>query len=103
MDSARLLQTGSHRTQHILLGESTNLYLSGNATQNQALRAIGAKLVDRLPQFCIFGFGFLQDGDVGVGVFPEDEEILIGGLCLGSVALHRLGSTDLKMRECSNW
>jgi hypothetical protein len=30
---------------------------------------------------------FLQDGDAGVGVFPEGEEILIGGLGLRRVAL----------------
>ena len=28
-------------------------------------------------QLCVFRLGFLQDGDVGVGVFPEREEILI--------------------------
>jgi hypothetical protein len=33
------------------------------------------------------GLGFFQDGDVGVGVFPEGEEILIGGLGLCRVAL----------------
>ena len=25
----------------------------------------------------VFGFGSLQDGDAGVGVFPEGEKILI--------------------------
>jgi hypothetical protein len=49
-------------------------------------------------QLCVFRLGLLQDGDVGVGVFPECEEILIGGLCLGGVALHGVGSTNLKMR-----
>jgi hypothetical protein len=24
----------------------------------------------------VLGFGFLEDGDVGVGVFPEREEVL---------------------------
>jgi hypothetical protein len=27
----------------------------------------------------VFGFGLLEDGDVGVGVFPEGEEVLVGG------------------------
>ena len=27
-------------------------------------------------QFGVFGLGLLQDGDVGVGVFPEGEEVL---------------------------
>ena len=35
----------------------------------------------------VFRLGLLQDGDVGVGVFPEREEILIGGFGFGSVAL----------------
>ena len=29
-----------------------------------------------LLQFCALGLGFFQDGDVGVGVFPEREEVL---------------------------
>ena len=28
-----------------------------------------------------------EDGDVGVGVFPEGEEVLIGGFGFGGVAL----------------
>jgi hypothetical protein len=50
----------------------------------------------------VFGFGLLQDGDVRVGVFPEGEEVLIGSLCSGAVALHRVGSTELEMRQCAN-
>jgi hypothetical protein len=30
-------------------------------------------------QLRVLGLGFLQDGGVGVGVFPEREEILVGG------------------------
>src|ERR1039458_6709946 len=30
-----------------------------------------------LPQLGVLGFGLLVDGDVGIGVFPEGEEILI--------------------------
>jgi hypothetical protein len=30
-------------------------------------------------QLRVLGFGLLQDGDVGVGVFPEREEIFVGG------------------------
>src|SRR5271165_3375869 len=29
------------------------------------------------PQLGVLGFGLLQDGDVGIRVFPEGEEILI--------------------------
>jgi len=34
-------------------------------------------------QFRVFRLSLLQDGDVGVGVFPEDEEVLVGGAGLG--------------------
>jgi len=30
-------------------------------------------------QLCVLRLGLLEDGNVGVGVFPEREEILIGG------------------------
>jgi hypothetical protein len=31
-----------------------------------------------LVQLGVFGFGFFQDGDVGVGVFPQREEVVVG-------------------------
>lgn len=39
-----------------------------------------------LLQLGVFGLGFFQDADVGVGVFPESEEILIRRLGFGGVA-----------------
>jgi hypothetical protein len=39
----------------------------------------GYKEQSLLLQLRVLGFGLLQDGDVGVGVFPEREEIFIGG------------------------
>ena len=33
-------------------------------------------------QFRVLRLGLLQDGNVGVGVFPEGEEIFISGACL---------------------
>jgi hypothetical protein len=38
-------------------------------------------------QLCVLRLSLLQDGDIGVGVFPEREEILIGGAGFGRVAL----------------
>ena len=35
----------------------------------------------------------------GIGVFPEGEEILIGGLCLGRVARQRVGASELQVRQ----
>jgi hypothetical protein len=53
----------------------------------------------RSSQLRIFCFGLLQDGNIGVGVFPEREEILIGRLCLSGVALHGIGAGKAKMRQ----
>jgi hypothetical protein len=32
-------------------------------------------------QLCVLGFGLLQDGDVGIGIFPEREEVFVGSEC----------------------
>ena len=40
-----------------------------------------------LVEFGVFGFGLEEDGDVGVGVFPGSEEILIGGAGLSGITL----------------
>ena len=44
--------------------------------------------------------GLLQDGDAGIGVFPEGEEILIGDASFGCVALHGVsaGETEASQR-----
>ena len=34
-------------------------------------------LICRSPQLCILSLGLLQDGDVGTGVLPEGQEILV--------------------------
>ncbi len=40
-----------------------------------------------LLQLCELGLGLFQDGDVGVCVFPEDEEVLICRLGFGGFVL----------------
>jgi hypothetical protein len=40
----------------------------------------------------VFGLGLLEDGNVGIGVFPEREEILIGGAGFRGVALQCIGA-----------
>jgi hypothetical protein len=40
-----------------------------------------------LLQLRVLRLGFLQDGDVGVGIFPEGEEVLIRGAGFGVVSL----------------
>ena len=51
----------------------------------------------QLLQLRVVRLGFFQDGDVGVGVFPEGEEVLIGGAALVGVALE--ASQDGRERQ----
>jgi hypothetical protein len=51
---------------------------------------------EKLPRKLLFQLGVLrfggdEDGDVWVGVFPEREEILVSGECLGAIAPQRIG------------
>ena len=55
----------------------------------------------RLLQLRVFRLGLLQNGDVGVGVFPEDEEILLGSFRFVLVATHHIGSPKLETSQRS--
>jgi hypothetical protein len=48
-------------------------------------------------QLRVLRLGFLQDGDVGVGVFPEREEILIGSLGFGGVSREGIRAGELEV------
>src|SRR5215469_7612052 len=52
-----------------------------------------------LLQLRVLGLGLLQDGDFGIGVFPESKKILIGGLRLRGVAIDGIRAAKLKMRQ----
>ena len=47
----------------------------------------------------VFGFGLLQDGDVGIGVFPEGKEVLISDVSFGGVAGKRIGAGEPEVDE----
>jgi hypothetical protein len=47
----------------------------------------------QLLQLRILRFGFLQDGDVRVGVFPEDKKIQISRTGFGGVMLYGIGAS----------
>ena len=59
----------------------------------------------------VLGFGLLQDGDVWVAVFPEGEEVLVGGerpnaggVGISALRVSRLQSVRTRyaqMRQCS--
>src|ERR1035441_8738867 len=50
-------------------------------------------------QLRVLRFGFFQDGDIGIGVFPEREKILIGGPGFCRVAGERVGAAQLRSEE----
>jgi hypothetical protein len=51
-----------------------------------------------LPEHRVFGFGLLQDRDVGVGVFPKREEVFVGGERpdAGSIGIRSLRGSRLQ-------
>ena len=53
--------------------------------------------LNELLQLRVLRLGLLQNGDVGVGVFPEGEEVVVGDFCLGGVALQHIRATEAKM------
>ena len=57
------------------------------------------KIRNQSPQLGVLRLGLFQNGDVGVGVFPEGEEVLVGSFCSASVSIHRVGAAELEMRE----
>jgi hypothetical protein len=55
----------------------------GTRTPDLYQEFIRASVLLSLLQLRVLRLGFLQDGDVGVSVFPEREEILVAGGDLG--------------------
>src|SRR5882724_313487 len=53
----------------------------------------------KLREPSVLGFGLLQDGDVGVGVFPEREEVLVGGAGFGGVAGEGVGASEAQVGQ----
>ena len=51
-----------------------------------------------LLQLRVLRLGFLQNGNVGVGVFPEGEEILVCTLRFGGVAREAVGAGQTQVR-----
>ena len=55
-----------------------------------------------LVEICIFCSGLFEDGDLGVGVFPERKEILIGRFRFGLITPKCVSSTQLQVRHCAD-
>jgi len=50
----------------------------------------------------VFGPCLLQNWNVGVGIFPIGEKVLVSGVGLGTVALHRIGAGEAKISKRSD-
>ena len=66
-------------------------------------RRLSRCVVVALLQLRVLRLGLLQDGDVGVGVFPEGEEILVRSFRLGGVTRKRVGRLDEPVRRIASY
>src|SRR5262245_14779856 len=57
----------------------------------------------KLLQFRVLCLGFFQNGNFGVGIFPEGEEVLVGGEGLLLVALEDIGAGKAQLRHGEYW
>src|SRR5271167_1037660 len=53
-------------------------------------------------QPCVLALRLGENGNIGIGVVPEREEVLIRRLCPGRVALHGVSAGHAEMGERSN-
>jgi hypothetical protein len=60
-------------------------------------REANGSLHGAILQFGVFSFGFFEDGDVGIGVFPHGEEILVGGAGFDGIVLHGVGASEVQL------
>ncbi len=85
--------------------------ITDHATESQRITGDakawrGGKLVRKknlLLELGVLGFRRDQDGDVGVGVFPEREEIIVGGLRFAGVARESVSTGEAEMGKCAQW
>jgi hypothetical protein len=54
-------------------------------------------------QLCVFRLGLLQDWDVGVGVFPKREEVLIGRPGFRGITGKNIGAVEAEMGQRADW
>jgi hypothetical protein len=64
-----------------------------------SIRVTNNMIAGQLLQLCGLRFGLLQDGDVGIGVLPKGEEILIGDSGFLLIARQNVGSAQLQVHR----
>ena len=65
--------------------------------RGQALTQVEGELSKESLQFRRLGLGLLEDGDVGVGVFPQCKEVLKGFFSFHRVARERGGARQAQV------
>src|ERR1700675_1428010 len=53
----------------------------------------------QLSQLGVFCFGFLQDGNIRVSIFPQREKILVRGARFAVISLQGVSTAHLQMRQ----
>src|SRR4029077_11163599 len=53
----------------------------------------------QLLQLCILRLGFFQYVNIGVGILPESEELLVGGFCFCCVTRKSVGARQSQASE----
>ena len=71
----------------------------GPGAGGRGTRAEGARA--RLLHFLLLCLGFFQDGNVGVGIFPEGEEILVGSFRFGGATRYGMRTGNSPMGQCA--
>ena len=64
----------------------------GTATKSLKFQKNSSQLL----QGRVFILGLAEDRDVGLGVFPESEEIVVGSAGFANITFHGIGPADLK-------
>src|SRR5271170_4025278 len=75
-------------------GITSRLPIARNGRERQSSFTSGEF---RLLQLCVLHLGFFQNGDVGVGVFPEGKKIFVGYAGLILVGCQYVGASKLQM------
>src|ERR1019366_990611 len=67
--------------------------------QQLRVNSVRRRRILLLLQLRVFCLGFFQDGNVGIGILPRGEEILVGGACARSVVLCGQRPREPELRE----
>jgi hypothetical protein len=90
LKSSNKINRSNHSAQKYLANDFFVMVAFGT----KRLDLVANRADDRLEslQLCVLRVGLLEDGDVGVGIFPESEESGVGGAGFGWVTCEDVGA-----------